>query len=106
MITIFGLLALALSVFGTYAVVASSVSHRAREFGIRAALGATGSDVVRLVLREMAGVVLFGVAAGLAVAWAVSRIVVAMIYGVSVHDPGRHSPSCQSSWSSPQASRR
>jgi putative ABC transport system permease protein len=87
LVTIFAALALALAVLGTYAVVASDVASRARDFGIRAALGATHSHLLQMVLREMSSVVIAGVLAGLTIAWALSRVATALIYNVSTHDP-------------------
>jgi predicted permease len=87
LITILAALALSLAVFGTYAVVASSVALRARELGIRAALGATSSHLLWMVLREMLGVVIVGAVAGFAIAWALSHLATALIYGISAHDP-------------------
>jgi predicted permease len=87
LISAFAVLALLLSAIGIYAVVSYSVSQRIREFGIRAALGATGGELVRLVTGEMAWVTAIGLAAGIAGAWALSRVLTSMIYGVSVHDP-------------------
>ncbi len=87
LITLFGALALLLSSFGIYAVVSHSVTRRAREFGIRAALGATGSDLARLVGRELLVMLGVGVGAGLAGAWALSRVIAALLYGVEPHDP-------------------
>jgi ABC-type antimicrobial peptide transport system permease subunit len=87
LISAFAVLALLLSAVGIYAVVSYSVSQRTREFGIRAALGATGGELVRLVTGEMAWVTAIGLAAGIAGAWALSRVLTSMIYGVSVHDP-------------------
>ena len=86
LISLFALLALALSALGVYAVVSYSVSQRTREFGIRAALGASGMALQRLVLGEMALVLMGGVAGGVAGAWALSKVLTSMIYGVSVHD--------------------
>jgi len=86
LIAIFGAIALALSGFGVYAVVSHSVTRRAREFGIRAALGATGSNIAALVGREMTWTVLAGLAIGLGGAWALSRVMAALLYGVDAHD--------------------
>ena len=63
-----GALALVLAVLGLYGVVSFAVSRRQREVGIRQALGAGGSEVVRLFLRDVAGVVGLGAAVGLALA--------------------------------------
>jgi putative ABC transport system permease protein len=87
LISAFAVLALLLSAIGIYAVVSYGVSQRIREFGIRTALGATGGELVRLVTGEMAWVTAIGLAAGIAGAWALSRVLTSMIYGVSVHDP-------------------
>jgi putative ABC transport system permease protein len=87
LISLFALLALALSALGIYAVVSYSVSQRTREFGIRAALGANAGSLQRLVLGEMAWVVTLGVSGGIAGAWALSRVLTSLIYGVSIHDP-------------------
>jgi FtsX-like permease family/MacB-like periplasmic core domain len=87
LIAIFAALALALAVFGTYAVVASDVALRARELGIRSALGATHSRLLRMVLREISSVVIVGGLAGLTMAWALSRVATTLIYNVSTHDP-------------------
>jgi putative ABC transport system permease protein len=86
LITLFGGLALLISSFGIYAVVSNSVTRRAREFGIRAALGATASDIATLVGRELLAILGVGVVLGLAGAWALSRIVAALLYGVDPHD--------------------
>jgi ABC-type antimicrobial peptide transport system permease subunit len=63
------------------------MTQRGREFGIRAALGATGSDLLVMVSREIFVVVAIGIAIGLAGAWAGVRLVESMVYGVTVHDP-------------------
>jgi putative ABC transport system permease protein len=86
LIALFGGLALMLSAFGVYAVVSYSVTRRAREFGIRAALGATGRNIAALVGREMVGVVALGLALGIGGAWMLSRVMQALLYGVDAHD--------------------
>ncbi|MFI5232291.1 MAG: FtsX-like permease family protein, partial [Gemmatimonadales bacterium] len=87
LISAFAAIALLLSAVGIYAVVSFSVTQRRREFGIRSALGATGGGIVALVAREMAGIAACGLLAGVAGAWALSRVLTSLIYGVSVHDP-------------------
>jgi ABC-type antimicrobial peptide transport system permease subunit len=87
LIALFGGVALLLSSFGIYAVVSHSVTRRGREFGIRAALGATAADIARLVGRELVALVGLGVAIGLAAAWVLSRVLTALLYGVAPHDP-------------------
>jgi predicted permease len=88
LIALFGLLAILIAVLGVYAVAANAVAQRAREFGIRAALGATRSDLLRHVGGEMLVVVAGGVLAGAAIAWAASRVMTGMLYAVDVHDAG------------------
>jgi len=86
LIAIFGAIALLLSAFGVYGVVSYSAARRTREFGIRAALGATAANIVTLVGREMIGVLIAGVALGLGGAWALSRVLASLLYEVHVHD--------------------
>jgi predicted permease len=86
LIAIFAGLALVLSAFGVYAVVSYSVTQRAREFGIRSALGANRRDILGLVSREMAVVVAIGLAAGLGGAWALVRVMSSMLFKVPTHD--------------------
>jgi predicted permease len=86
LIALFGALALMLSAFGVYAVVSYSVTRRAREFGIRAALGATGQHIVALVGGEMIKLMVLGLVLGLGGAWALSRVLEALLYGVDSHD--------------------
>ncbi|HXI21914.1 MAG TPA: FtsX-like permease family protein, partial [Gemmatimonadales bacterium] len=87
LISAFGGLALLLAVLGVYGVVAYSVVRRAREFGIRVALGATGAQLLSAVVGEMVWVTLLGLAAGLAGAWAASRVLQSLVYAVSARDP-------------------
>jgi putative ABC transport system permease protein len=87
LIAIFAALALMLSVFGVYSIVAFSVEQRARECAIRTALGASGRDLVALIARETLWVVVAGLGAGLAGAWALARVVESLLYGVTMHDP-------------------
>lgn len=88
LITLFGVLAVLIAVLGVYAVAANAVSQRTREFGIRAALGATRGDLLRHVGSEMFVVVSSGVLAGAAIAWTASRVMTGLVYGVTVRDPG------------------
>jgi predicted permease len=87
LIATFAGLALVLAALGVYSVVAYGVTQRTREFGIRAAFGATGHDLVGLVSREMALVLAAGTVVGLAAAWPLSRVLTASLYGVQPHDP-------------------
>jgi putative ABC transport system permease protein len=83
----FALVALLLAAIGLYGVVSYGVGQRAREIGVRVALGAQRRDVVRLVLSSGLLLVGIGVAAGLAAAIAVTRFLGALVFGVSPVDP-------------------
>jgi len=87
MFMIFGLVALFLASIGLYAVMAFSVSRRARELGIRMALGAQARDVVRLVLRQGVVQLAVGTAAGLVLATGVSRLLQMLLFEVEPRDP-------------------
>jgi predicted permease len=87
LISLFAGLALVLASVGVYAVVAHGVAQRAREFGIRTALGARGFDLVSLVSREMAWTTGIGLVAGIAGAWALARVANSLIYGITARDP-------------------
>ena len=84
---IFGLLALVLAMVGVYGVMSYSVSQRTHELGIRIALGAHSSQVLKLVLRRGFVVSLLGVGIGLAAALALSRVLASFLYGVKGVDP-------------------
>ncbi len=84
---VFGLLALLLASVGLFGVMSYSVSRRTREIGIRLALGAQTSDVLKLVLVESLGLVLSGVVLGLIIAFAITRVLASLLYGVSPVDP-------------------
>ncbi|MFI5232006.1 MAG: ADOP family duplicated permease [Gemmatimonadales bacterium] len=87
LLTAFALVAIALSAIGIYGVVAYLVGQRSRELGIRIALGATPSLVVRLVVREGVTMVAVGIGVGLAGALAVTRLMGALLFGVKSTDP-------------------
>jgi putative ABC transport system permease protein len=80
-------LALLLAAAGIYSVLSYSVRRRVREIGIRMALGAQISDVLRLVIVEGMKPALLGLAIGLAGALALGRVLSKLIYGVSPADP-------------------
>jgi putative ABC transport system permease protein len=83
----FGLLALTLACIGLYGLLAYSVAQRTKEIGIRMALGAQAGRVVALVLERGARLVLIGIALGLPAAWAASRWVESMLFGLTPTDP-------------------
>jgi len=83
----FAIVALLLAAIGLHAVIAFSVGQRTREIGMRMALGAEASDVVRLVLRQGLGLALGGVVVGVAGALASSRALSSFLYGVRPGDP-------------------
>ncbi len=83
----FALLALALSAVGIYGVMSYTVRRRTRELGTRLALGASRSDILTLVLRQAAPVVLVGLAVGIAVGLTAARSLGAILYGVPTWDP-------------------
>jgi predicted permease len=83
----FGVLALLLAAIGIYGVVSYSVAQRTREIGLRRALGAKESDVLRLVLGEGSFVILIGLALGLLLAFAATRMIAGFLYGVAPTDP-------------------
>jgi len=83
----FGGLAALLTAAGIYGLLAYSVSGRAREFGIRAALGATPANLLRMILTEGAAVTIPGLFAGLAVSLACARLMTTLLYRLSPMDP-------------------
>jgi putative ABC transport system permease protein len=89
-LAIFALGALILALQGVYGTVSYLVEHRRREFGVRVAVGATTGDVVRLVLRDAAGVALVGVVLGSLVAFAATRLLGGLLYGVRPEDFTTH----------------
>lgn len=84
---IFAGLALLLAAIGTYGILSYMVTERNREIGIRMALGAGASQVVRLVLRQGVAIALVGIAVGVGGALALSRLTASLLYGVSPSDP-------------------
>jgi predicted permease len=83
----FAALALVLAAVGIYSVLSYTVRRRVREIGIRMALGARHSDILRLVLTDGLKPILFGIAIGLAAALALGRVVASLIYGIRATDP-------------------
>ena len=82
-----GLLGLVLACVGIYGVISYSVNQRTHEIGIRVALGAQRADVARLVLGRSLGLTLLGVGIGIGGAFAVTRVLSDILYGISATDP-------------------
>jgi predicted permease len=87
MLVIAGAMALALGIIGIYGVISFAVSLRQREIGIRLALGAQPGDVLEMILRQGAIMALAGVAIGVTAAFALTRLMSGLLFGVSSHDP-------------------
>jgi len=82
-----GIIALFLTAIGLYGVLAFMVSQRTREIGIRMALGAQTTDVLRLVVKQGMTLVVIGIAAGLVAAFVFAHLISNILYGVSSTDP-------------------
>jgi putative ABC transport system permease protein len=87
MLAIFAGVALVLAAVGIYGVMAFAVTQRTHEIGIRMALGARGSDVVKLVIRQGMILTVVGVVIGVAGAWALTRFMAKLLVGVEPTDP-------------------
>ncbi|MDP6579223.1 MAG: ABC transporter permease [Vicinamibacterales bacterium] len=90
LLVIAGVAALLLGAVGIYGVIAYMVGRRTREIGVRMALGALPADVKGMVLRQGGRVVLAGVLVGLAGAFALTRLMESMVFGVSPTDPATY----------------
>ena len=84
---VFAALALLMACVGIYGVISHLAGQRTHEIGIRMALGAERRNVLRMVLREGAKMALVGVLLGLMGAFALTRLMASMLFGVSTHDP-------------------
>jgi predicted permease len=87
LLEIFAALALLLSGVGLFGLVRYTVAQRTPEFGIRVAIGATPADLLRMVLGQGLRLAIYGAAAGLLAALALTRVLASLLYGVSPTDP-------------------
>jgi predicted permease len=87
LLSVFSALALVLSAIGIYGVISYLTGQRTHEIGIRVALGASGADVLRMVLGEGMKLTLIGVVIGIAAALGLTRLIAQLIYGVGASDP-------------------
>jgi putative ABC transport system permease protein len=87
MLAIFAGVALVLASIGIYGVMSHTITQRAHEIGVRRAMGAQKRDVLTLIIRQEVALILISVLIGLAGAFAVTRIMRSLLYGVSSTDP-------------------
>ena len=83
----FGLLAILLAAVGLYGVIAYVVAQRTNEVGIRMALGASGSEILKMFLGETAALLAIGCLAGAAMSLAAGRAAASLLYGLKPYDP-------------------
>jgi putative ABC transport system permease protein len=87
LLSLFSGIALVLASVGIYGLMSYSVAQRSRELGVRIALGAARSDVLRLVLRQGMSLALMGIVIGVGAAFALTRLIESQLYGVRATDP-------------------
>ena len=92
LLTMFAAVALVLAAIGIYGVISYSVTQRTQEIGVRVALGAQQSDVLRLVLREGAVLAIVGVSSASAGAFLATPLIRTWLFGIERTDPRRRSP--------------
>jgi putative ABC transport system permease protein len=87
LMVIFGSIGLILVTIGVYSLLSYTTARRTQEIGVRMALGAHGSDVLRMVIQMGLRLVILGAAIGLLVSLALARILATQLWGVSAYDP-------------------
>ena len=87
LLVVFSAVALVLAAVGLYGIIAYTVARRIREIGIRMALGAGRAEVLGLVMRRAVALTTIGIAIGLIVALAVTRMLSSLLFEIDPHDP-------------------